>query len=78
MIERVKIGMIGVAVLLFMSSPYPAFAEDDSCPWGGDNRQALQCFQCMKREWTGRQWRIVNLCQSRPFSIFIPTPSNRK
>ncbi len=75
MAQRKKISIIGLAVVMCMSLVYPAFA-DDYCPWGGDNGQSMLCAQCMKREWTGWRWRLVNTCPYRHFSIFIPYDPN--
>ncbi len=51
-----------------LSLALPAAARDDTCPWGGDSSQAMRCFDCMKRVWTGQRWKLVNTCRHRTFN----------
>ncbi len=60
--------MLGAAILIGLASPVSA--EDDYCGWGGDNGQSMECFGCMKREWTGQEWRLVNTCKRSSSFIF--------
>jgi hypothetical protein len=49
-----------------------ARADGDAfCKWGGDNGQSMKCFDCIKREWTGHEWTLVNTCPpQQDFFIF--------
>ena len=39
-----------------------AIAEDDYCRWGNEESMSIRCFDCMRRVWTGYEWRLVNTC----------------
>ena len=59
--------IVGIMVIATIGFAFQAMAQsDDFCPWGGDRSQALKCFDCMKRVWTGRNWRLVNTCKNEP------------
>ncbi len=67
---RAKTFLFGLLLLSGLGGALPASAEDDYCRWGGDNGQSIRCFDCMQREWTGYNWRLVNTCKTPHFFFF--------
>ncbi len=59
-----------VACLTTVSLSFPASAIESACKWGGDESQSMRCFDCMRRVWTGHEWKLVNTCRPRYFNDF--------
>jgi hypothetical protein len=58
---------IGVSV----ATPTSVYAA--TCRYGGDESQSIRCFDCMKRVWTGKRWKIKYTCKSRYLNDFGST-----
>ncbi len=54
-----------------LSLPAGATDDIDTCrKWGGDESQSLRCFDCVRRVWTGYEWKLVNTCAPRYVNDF--------
>ncbi len=59
----------GVICLVGTSMTFPASVRAGTCPYGGDSSQAMRCFDCMKRVWTGTRWKMKNTCNGSGSTI---------
>lgn len=69
---RSKLVIVTASFALFAGLAFavPAPAHAATCPYGGDESQSMRCFDCMKRVWTGKRWKLKNTCKPRTFDDF--------
>ncbi len=47
-----------------------AAGREDCVRWSSE-KEGMRCFECMKRVWTGHEWRLQNTCPPRaPYNFF--------
>jgi hypothetical protein len=61
------------ALFADLTCAIPGYAWTATCPYGGDESQSMRCFDCMKRVWTGKRWRLKNTCKPHIYDDFGST-----
>jgi hypothetical protein len=67
-----KVGLFVASLICFVGISFttPASVYAATCRYGGDESQSIRCFDCMKRVWTGKRWKLKNTCKPRTFNDF--------